>query len=298
MVAGITIFTSRSQDQAARQESVHLTKSVLAVVTRRLADQTLDYAYWDQTVNNLITRVDLDWADKNIGIYMHKTFGIASSFVLNAGNRPVYAMIDGKRRTSDPLSMFQAGLDKLLERARAASLTAVPFPVTGFVKAGETIHIASISLLAHKEKPIVTDAILIFTKALDPAALVKMSSNYQLESLRIAASDEALLPAVLPLTSAAGDRLGFLTWNPKTPGQEMLRWLIPFVVSIFLIFAGIAHIFFRKTQLITTTLSNNLAEIQAAQEPLREAKETAEKANKAKSEFLANMSHELRTPLN
>jgi len=78
----------------------------------------------------------------------------------------------------------------------------------------------------------------------------------------------------------------------------MLRWLIPFVVSIFLIFAGIAHIFFRKTQLITTTLSNNLAEIQAAQEALREAKETAEKANKAKSEFLANMSHELRTPLN
>ena len=298
MVAGITIFTSRSQDQAARQESVHLTKAVLAAVTRRLADQTLDYAYWDQTVNNLITRVDLDWADKNIGIYMHKTFGIASSFVLNAGNRPVCAMIDGKRRTSDPLSMFQAGLDKLLERARAASLTAVPFPVTGFVKAGETIHIASISLLAHKEKPIVTDAILIFTKALDPAALVKMSSNYQLEGLRIAASDEALLPAVLPLTSAAGDRLGFLTWNPKTPGQEMLRWLIPFVVSIFLIFAGIAHIFFRKTQLITTTLSNNLAEIQAAQEALREAKETAEKANKAKSEFLANMSHELRTPLN
>ena len=166
------------------------------------------------------------------------------------------------------------------------------------MKAGETIHIASISLLAHKEKPIVTDAILIFTKALDPAALVKMSSNYQLESLRIAASDEALLPAVLPLTSAAGDRLGFLTWNPKTPGQEMLRWLIPFVVSIFLIFAGIAHIFFRKTQLITTTLSNNLAETQAAQEALREAKETAEKANKAKSEFLANMSHELRTPLN
>ena len=298
LVAGITIFTSRSQDRIAAEESVHLTKSVLAAVTHRLADQTLDYAYWDQTVNNLVTRVDLDWADKNIGIYMHKTFGISSSFVLDAGNRPVYAMIEGKRRVSDPLSMFQMGLEKLLERARAASLTTVPFPVTGFVKAGETVHIASLSLLAHTEKPIVTAAVLIFTRAFDAAALARMSSDYKLEGLRFAESGEALLPAALPLKSAAGAQLGFLTWNPKTPGQEMLQWLIPFVVSVFLVFAGIAYIFFRKTQLITTTLGNNLAEIQATQEALRKAKVIAEKANLAKSEFLTNMSHELRTPLN
>ena len=298
LVAGITLFTSRSQDRIAMEESVHLTKSVLVAITRRLADQTLDYAYWNQSVNNLVTRADLDWADKNIGIYMHKTFGIASSFVLDADNRSVYSVVGGKRSLSDPLSKFQGGLEKLLERARVASLTTVPFPVTGFVKSGETVHIASISLLAHTEKPIVTDATLIFTRVLDAAALAKMSPNYQLEDLRLAVSGEALLPAVLPLASAEGATLGYLTWAPKAPGQDMLQWLIPFVVFVFLVFAGIAHIFFKKTQLIMITLGNNLTEIQATQEALREAKEAAEQASMAKSEFLANMSHELRTPLN
>jgi len=298
LIAGITLFTSRSQDRMAMEESVHLTKSVLAATTRRLADQTLDYAYWDQTVNKMVTTVDLDWADKNIGIYMHKTFGITSSFVLGGGNRLLYAMVGGERRMSDPLSMFQEGLEKLLERARAASLTTVPFPVTGFVKAGNMIHIASLSLLAHTEKPIVTDSVLIFTRALDKAALAQMSLNYKLEGLRMAAKDEVLLPAAMPLMSAEGGTLGFLTWNPKTPGQDMLRWLIPFVVAVFLVFAGIAYIFFIKTRLITTTLGDNLAEIQATQAALKEAKEVAEQANRAKSEFLANMSHELRTPLN
>ena len=83
-----------------------------------------------------------------------------------------------------------------------------------------------------------------------------------------------------------------------------IRFQIRFVAStmVLIIFAY----FFESTRkaaqeeltVKNTELEEKIVEGKVAAKALKQAKKTAEAANRAKSEFLANMSHELRTPLN
>jgi len=296
LIGGLVIVAANSQNQIATRDSIHLTRSVLSAIERRLADQLLDYSYWDEAVANLVANRNLAWADNNIGIYMHDKFGINSSFVLDAENRPVYAMIDGKRRDDNPLVRFSGGIDRLIARTRANPPTEAPKPVVGILHDGMAIHIAAVSMLTNfidvnaRQRKIGTGWILIFTRRLDEKLLANVAEGYRLEDLRLVRSEVTALSTVLPLNAVDGSTLGYLTWRVESPARGMLRWLLPLIGVVILIFAATAYVFVRKTQTVTATLLRQLAEIQAGEEALRASEDRYRT-------FAADVAHELRTPL-
>ena len=289
VITGVVFIGSRSMDKVATIASIHLARSVLATVERRLEQLVVDTSFWDQAVDNLVTTPDLAWAEFNVGTYLYDQYGISSSHVFDADNRLVFGMKDGERRSDDPFSHLSNGLQILLDRTRAAPDTQVPQHFSGLLVAGDTVAIVSAGVLTtyfkvdgvQFNKP--TQSVLVLARVLDTDLIADLAENFLLKALRIQPPDTLPDSASIPLVAVDGTRIGYLAWQADKPGTILLRWLLPMIAGVFIVLAGLVFVFVSQTRKAETVLQTAIR---------------SEVANRAKTEFLANMSHELRTPLN
>lgn len=292
-VSGLMIFVTHNQNETAINRSIHLANSVIERQKKTLAATVLESGYWDQAVDNLVTTLDLEWADGNIGTYANETLGISSTYVLGANNEQIYSSLDGERTKDDPLERFSGGLSLLIDRARSGETTAEPVPLVGLVRDNDMVHFAAVvELTTYFEKDGVevnqgTDAVLIFTVKIDDKFLREISKNYLLYGSRFVPSEENATSPSLPLVAPDRSELGNMVWDPELPGNEALPILLSTVVIVFILMGGTAYFFMGAAGNVAKETGN-----------LMVAKELAEQSNAYKSRFLTSMSHELRTPLN
>lgn len=265
MTIGVLMLTAaESQDRLAAEKSVALLYNVLDERRYQLGQLARDYSWWDDAAVNLVLSPNTDWAASNIGPYMTNSFHVAASLVLDPADKQALAFLRGVPADHDVAKQFLGGLDRLANDARQAPAEA-PAAVTGFLRLGDEIHIAAVSLVVPARADL-RDAygskhwahVLVLTQSLDDDTLESIGKRYGLTDLTFRTGGTAKDPSSLLLVAPDGQELGSLTWKAETPGIAMLRRLLLPVALAFDVMVIIAILIVRQIGRMNRANQRNL----------------------------------------
>src|SRR5690606_3771692 len=260
VVVGFVWFSAKKQDEIARKNSIVSVAAALERHAIHLGRIAKDFAWWNEAVENLVLRLDQDWADQGIGFYAFENYGYERSFVLDGENRTLYSSVDAVRVDEQALDALRPGLEIILDEARAVAEER-PEPVTAIMRTADgTVLLVGASAIAPEDGapsqlPEGPKFVLIYTKELNQELLDSIGSALPLADLRLAASGtDSAEEGVLPLTAPDGSTLGNLVWQPHKPGQQFLTSVTPALTVAILLIGAFTIAVLRHARETTTAI--------------------------------------------
>ncbi|MCR9221237.1 MAG: ATP-binding protein [Alphaproteobacteria bacterium] len=300
LVGGLTYFGVYGQDAVSIDASERRLDAALDGSLDRLARMARDNAWWDAAHANLVDSVDPEWADDNVGAWMHETYGVSATLVLGPQDEPVFVAAYG---AAEPHAQADWGphIERLADDVRSGAM-ADSQPMSGVVRWRGELHLAGAAPITPETPTAVAASptprsVLMFLQRLDAARLAILAEEQQVSSLAIASKPLVQGNAWVPLHAPDGASLGGLSWQAPTPGTTLLKQVVAPVLTAFIALGVLAFALIRRTIRLAEALERAVADQRAKERLAREAAATAEHANAAKSQFLSHISHELRSPL-
>src|SRR3954467_4301710 len=102
LVAGVLIYAANESDRVTLDRQTRLVSHVLAEQYAKITHDQESVTVWDEAVRHTDGEIDPEWLDLNLGVWLHDYFGHDRAYILNADDKPIYGMVDGKR--ADPSS--------------------------------------------------------------------------------------------------------------------------------------------------------------------------------------------------
>ncbi len=269
----LSVFLIQRFDRAATEREEHMVENGFAVVTAELNRVVATQVEWDGAIANLDNRFDPNWADFNIGNYLHVFHGFSHAYVLGPDDRVIYASAGGERADLATYAPFEAAARSLLPEVRAQERVR---PEPGKRPGKNNIVIPSIqaSRIALVDgRPFILSATLvqpdfgedlpkgprapiaIAIKPIDQVMLKSFADRYMLDDL-VVRSPAALSAAdgKLLLADRSGEPVAALTWAPQRPGTMLLRQLAAPLILLLGMLAALAWRVIQRGSAIATDL--------------------------------------------
>ena len=210
---------------------------------------------WDDAIKMLDHKQDGDWADFNIGNYLHTFNGFTHSFVVDGSEQVFYASLNGERAGLETYGPFAASAATLLPEIRRAeqqrpplmrrpgknNILIPPIQANTYARIGGRTYIVTATLVQPDfgvylpkgpRAPVTIAAI-----PLDQAFLKAFGQRYLLDELNLAEPGAVLTPTgTLALRDKSGASAGVLKWNPREPSAVLFdQLLLPLLIVLALL---------------------------------------------------------------
>ncbi|MQP66642.1 PAS domain-containing protein [Niveispirillum sp. SYP-B3756] len=242
-------------DMAEAGKSRRSMEEALAAAERALANTTVDYAAWGEAVDNLVDRTDLEWADRNIGVYLGAIHQITASLVIDQRGKVIYASLNGKALPDpDKWGPIPPAMQRMLKQAQAAP-PGRPVAVTGLVSINGGLFMTAVADIRREEggAPIPDGKVMVFMKTMDRPALLAIFKPV-LEEMDILTMrpPSGIFRLELPLREALAPAdappVAWLSWTAPMPALSFLLKLSWFLVPLLLLLLGGAFAVLQRVQ--------------------------------------------------
>ncbi len=271
LLLGGCFFVSAIVDNLSRTREQTVVFHGMASKRQEIARSLSAQLSWDEAVRHLDNHFDRAWARDNIGRFFHDTQGIAKSFVLDAGDRPLIASKGGREAPTAIFKPVQPKVQAVIAQVRAAEAQrnrggAVMTPLNDSLQSDTIALVDGVPYIftATLVQPDFGTARIKGSKApivvtgmeIGKDFLAAFGRRYMLDNLRLHKVGSGWEPsgAYIPLLSDAGSLVATLDWQSQRPGAMLLRNLAVPMFAFVSVFIGIALILHRRSWRVAQNL--------------------------------------------
>ncbi|WP_069190280.1 sensor histidine kinase [Candidatus Terasakiella magnetica] len=297
------------QDHRINQERSRFVKAVINQQPKHVGVAVQEYTLWNEAVEEIIEKKNMEFADDNIGSYMIETYDFITTLVLDPQNKK-FMRFNSDHELPSKLSTIPDIL-KLANQLRNTAPKDYKV-ISDWINIDGKLYVLGVGAFTYqssqeaqnKTRKASEKYVLVVLKHASERFWNDISKDYDLPSLSLnTPSGDGVQIPILSNSNTTTAILN-IAGHPHIIQSIFER----FGLAIFFIILTLVAItlFTIKKSLELKTAHDELLElnenmdqlVQQRTAELKQALSDTEKASNAKTAFLSSMSHELRTPLN